>query len=141
MILLLKRASGERVGMWAVPGGAVDFGERPEEAGGRELYEESGLVPAGPLELIGVYPVRTYGRNTYVISYACHCPEGEVVLSETEHSAWRWIDPFEYHEQFFGEAQLEAARRSDERFGLIMREVRADVGRYLAWRSAGQAPG
>ena len=45
-ILLTRRAAGLRqhAGQWALPGGAIDPGESPEEAALRELQEEVGLA-------------------------------------------------------------------------------------------------
>lgn len=43
-LLLMKRTGGSTgEGTWAIPGGAVDFMEDPEDAAARELAEETGL--------------------------------------------------------------------------------------------------
>lgn len=53
-ILLLKRKGSTGEGTWAIPGGAVEFGEGPETAVLRELREETGLeAEASGLEFIG----------------------------------------------------------------------------------------
>ena len=72
-ILVLKRAGGELTGGWYIPGGAHEAGEELEETARRELYEESGLVPDGPLTLIGLVPMHVYGTDTIQASYACDC--------------------------------------------------------------------
>ena len=43
--ILLCRLSGRNSspGYWTLPGGGVDFGEHPESAAAREVYEETGL--------------------------------------------------------------------------------------------------
>jgi ADP-ribose pyrophosphatase YjhB (NUDIX family) len=44
-ILCCRLAPGEpSPGSWTLPGGGIDFGERPEDAVVRELQEETGLI-------------------------------------------------------------------------------------------------
>ncbi|MER2127846.1 NUDIX hydrolase [Solibacillus sp. FSL H8-0523] len=49
-ILLQKRQDG----IWGVPGGFMELGESTEEAGRREVLEETGLE-IGKLDLVGVF--------------------------------------------------------------------------------------
>ena len=42
--LLIKRAAEPDKGLWSVPGGMVELGERASEAAAREVLEETGLV-------------------------------------------------------------------------------------------------
>ncbi|SOC42573.1 NUDIX hydrolase [Ureibacillus acetophenoni] len=49
-ILLQKR----KVGQWGVPGGFMELGESTEEAGRREVLEETG-IEVGKLNLVGVF--------------------------------------------------------------------------------------
>lgn len=49
-LLLQKRSDG----IWGVPGGFMELGESTEEAGRREVLEETGLE-VGKLELVGVF--------------------------------------------------------------------------------------
>jgi ADP-ribose pyrophosphatase YjhB (NUDIX family) len=49
-ILLQKRNDG----LWGVPGGFMELGESTEEAGRREVFEETG-IEIGKLELVGVF--------------------------------------------------------------------------------------
>jgi len=52
-LLMIKRGKDPREweGMWAFPGGFVDYGEDPEDAVVRELLEETGVVGKHPLSL------------------------------------------------------------------------------------------
>ncbi|MGY3717828.1 NUDIX hydrolase [Sutcliffiella cohnii] len=56
-LLLQKRSDG----MWGVPGGFMELGESTEEAGRREVLEETG-IEVGKLELVGVFS----GKHHYV---------------------------------------------------------------------------
>ncbi|MCH1624856.1 NUDIX hydrolase [Ferdinandcohnia quinoae] len=49
-ILLQKRSDG----VWGVPGGFMELGESTEEAGRREVFEETG-IEVGNLDLVGVF--------------------------------------------------------------------------------------
>ena len=42
-LLLIRRGITPCKGRWALPGGFIELGESPEEAGERELFEETGL--------------------------------------------------------------------------------------------------
>jgi ADP-ribose pyrophosphatase YjhB (NUDIX family) len=56
-VLLVKSSRGFTKGMWNVPGGFIEYGERPEVAAAREAKEETGLdIRVG--ELLGVYTER-----------------------------------------------------------------------------------
>lgn len=127
-ILLLKRAGGEGTGLWWIPGGAADGDERPELVAQRELLEETGLRPSGPLRLVGVFPQHVYGHDTYCVTYACRCDDGDVVVSD-EHSAHRWIDPADYRSRFFADDIVSAI--DDGRLRQLVVDIRDDLDRYL----------
>lgn len=131
-ILILKRAGGEVTGGWYIPGGAHERGEDLETTARRELFEESGLVPDGPLTLIGLVPMRVYGGDAIQASYAADCTTGEVVMSD-EHSGARWIEPSEYRERYFGDDAITKVTEQSERVAAIIRAVRDDLDRYIVW--------
>jgi 8-oxo-dGTP pyrophosphatase MutT (NUDIX family) len=66
-ILLLERARGMMLGFWSVPGGIVDPGETPQEAAARELVEEAGITPTGPLWLVTAVPLKGYNSGAFEI--------------------------------------------------------------------------
>lgn len=67
--LLQKRHDGQ----WGVPGGFLELGESTEDAGRREVFEETGLE-IGNLELVGVFS----GKEHYV-----KLPNGDEFYSVT----------------------------------------------------------
>lgn len=42
--LLIKRASDPDKGLWSIPGGLVELGEKAKDAAIREVHEETGLI-------------------------------------------------------------------------------------------------
>lgn len=133
-ILLLKRAGGEGTGLWWIPGGAVERDERPEDAARRELFEEAGLEPSGELSVIGVFPQHVYGQDTYCVTYACACDEGDVVVSD-EHTSHRWIDASDYRDRYFSDEVLSAI--DDRHLRQLVTDIRDDLDRYLRWKEPG----
>jgi ADP-ribose pyrophosphatase YjhB (NUDIX family) len=132
-ILLLKRAGGEMTGGWYMPGGAVDAGETVEEGARRELLEEAGLRPGGPMTCVGVAHMRAYGVESLQVLYACACPDGEVVLSD-EHSGARWMAPDVYRARYFNDEVVRRFEQSDPRVHTMLTNIRAAIDAYLEWR-------
>jgi dATP pyrophosphohydrolase len=96
---LLRRADA---GFWqGVTGGGEDD-ETPLEAARREIEEETGIRPAGPiLQLDTIEPVpailfgngRLWGEDVYVIpqyAFGIEVEREELTLSH-EHTAYRWL--------------------------------------------------
>jgi 8-oxo-dGTP pyrophosphatase MutT (NUDIX family) len=59
-------------------------------------------------------------------------PEGEVVISD-EHVGFRWVDPREYRDRYFGDEQLARVSEGDPRRAAIVRGARENLDRYIAW--------
>ncbi|HDR4734212.1 TPA: NUDIX hydrolase [Bacillus cereus] len=69
-----------RNGIWGVPGGFVELGESTEEAGRREVFEETG-IEIGTLQLISVFSGKEFfvklpnGDEFYPITIAYLCKD------------------------------------------------------------------
>jgi 8-oxo-dGTP diphosphatase len=79
-IVLVKRGREPFRGMWALPGGFVEYGEDPERAVLREVEEETGLR-GELLGLVGLYgaPGRDPRGHTVSVVYEVHAqgkPQG-----------------------------------------------------------------
>ncbi len=77
-VALIKRGNEPNRGMWALPGGFLEFDESAEETILRELGEETGLK--GELgQFVGVYsdPKRDYMQNVTVV-YEVKVGKGEI---------------------------------------------------------------
>ena len=133
-ILILQRATGVLIGFWTLPSGILDPGESPADAARRELFEETGLRPAGPLTLVAVSAFHVYGHDGIRLVYAADAAEGDVRLSH-EHSGAQWIDPHEYRRTHLSDAEIERWRTRDPKEAAIVEAVRATFDEYLAWRA------
>ena len=133
-ILILERAAGMMHGFWSVPGGHVDPGETPEQAAVRELFEEAGIAPTGPLWLVATVPLKGYGMDLLSIRYACECNAGEARLSH-EHSGSAWLEPETYraiHLSAEVEAQWGQSAAED---AFNVRSNRDGLDAFLRWRA------
>lgn len=93
-ILLTKRAIAPFKNMWDVPGGFLEFGERPDDGVRREIREELGLKLPRSLELIGIY-IDTYaGRPTQMtinLYYQAHITTATVVHPKDDVRDAKWF--------------------------------------------------
>lgn len=97
-LLLVRRRHPPFAGLFALPGGFVDYGETTEAAARRELLEETGLR-AKELRLVGVYsdPARDPRGHTISIAYLTTIENGAPIAgddaTEAEFRAdWRELD-------------------------------------------------
>lgn len=94
-VLLVRRGKPPRAGAWSIPGGKQELGETVAQAARRELFEETGLAPAGELVLVDVIdsiertPEGRVVRHYTLIDFAAHAAEGEAQAGgDTAEVAW-----------------------------------------------------
>jgi len=82
-IVLIKRGIYPFEGMWALPGGFVEFKETVENATIREAKEETGL-DIEIERLVGVYsdPERDPRGHTVAVAFLCRKVGGELTASD-----------------------------------------------------------
>ena len=109
-VLLAKRAIEPCKGMWTVPGGHLDQGERFDEAASRELREETGIFGI-PLERIGVFdaPDRDPRSRAVSVAYVGIIPKGMRLKKSSEASEFRWWPAGSLPEMGFDHAEIVAA--------------------------------
>lgn len=93
-LLLGQRLSKHGEGTWSPAGGHVEFGETPEAAAHRELFEETGLTVEG-MEFIGfsndIFPES--GKHYVTLYYRCHKPFNQEakVCEPDKLISWQWF--------------------------------------------------
>lgn len=93
-VLLAQRAAGALQGLWSLPGGRLEFGERLSECALRELDEEVG-VKADIVDFAGIVEVMPRARGRFhftVIAFAARWVSGEPQTGP-EAADVRWADP------------------------------------------------
>jgi 8-oxo-dGTP diphosphatase len=89
-VLLIKRGKDPFKGLWALPGGFVEYGETTEQAVLRETREETHLN-CSIARLVGVYsdPHRDPRGHTISIVYELSVDSGEVRAGDdAAHASW-----------------------------------------------------
>ena len=111
-LLILQKKDREGLKPWELPGGGLDFGEKPAEALMREVQEETGLT------MDFICPVATwcYRREAHInlVGMICLCMahDDKVVLSN-EHLDYRWVLPSELRNYTLHQSLMESLREID----------------------------
>ncbi len=86
-VLLARHTYGNGNGMLIIPGGYVEFGETPEAALKREVFEETN-VTVEPREIIGV----RFNMHDWYIVFRADYISGEAKSDHEENSEVVWMD-------------------------------------------------
>lgn len=88
-ILLVERGRPPQQGLWAVPGGKVEFGETMREAASREATEETGLeVEIGDVVWVG--EVIEPGSHIVIVDFEGSVVGGRLAPADDASDA-RWV--------------------------------------------------
>jgi len=95
-ILLISEAEGENRGKFHFPGGKLKHNEKPKDALGREVFEETGIsdLRIGTLYYTCSWPAEIGGKALDVVGlfYPCRTDDDGLLLS-SEHSQGLWTPP------------------------------------------------
>jgi 8-oxo-dGTP diphosphatase len=78
-VVMVRRSIEPGYGLWVVPGGFVDLGEKVEDAVVRETREETHLT-VRPLRLLNLYSYRN--RRTVIAAYVTEYVSGELAAGD-----------------------------------------------------------
>ncbi len=115
-ILLVERGNEPLKGYWSLPGGAVEAGERLEEAVRREVREETGLE----IDAISMFEIferiirDNEGRPEYhyvLIDYICRAADGTAAAA-SDVSRVAWVAQHELSSYRLTEGTLQVIERA-----------------------------
>ena len=115
--LLIKRAAEPDRGLWSVPGGMVELGEKTSEAAVREAEEETGLV-VEILEDLGVVDkivLDDGGRVKYhfvIIDYLAE-PVSGVMHNHDDALDARWVHPRDFRKYEISQTLVDLLKKID----------------------------
>ena len=90
-VLLCKRSAHHKTlkGVWSIPAGSIEEGEKPKEAAIREFYEETNIVIDEPDELKMIGVINRYARDNKYIKgamYVYMIESDEEILPDLENA-------------------------------------------------------
>jgi len=115
--LLIKRAAEPDAGLWSIPGGMVELGERAKEAAKREALEETGLEVEID-KVLGVVDKIVEGDegrvkfHFVIVDYLAHAVGGSLEASSDALDA-RWVRPKDFRGYEMSPTLVELLKRID----------------------------
>jgi len=81
---------------WELPGGKIDFGEKPEETVAREVLEETGYI-VKPKRMIpyihtNIWNYPDHKKHVIVLCYESHLIGGQPNLNDHKTKDLKWVD-------------------------------------------------
>lgn len=113
--LLIKRAVEPDAGIWSVPGGMVELGERATEAAKREVLEETGLK-VEIVEVLGVVDKIVEGDggsikfHFVIVDYLAH-PVGGSLKASSDALDARWVRSTDFLDNEMSPTLVELLKR------------------------------
>jgi 8-oxo-dGTP diphosphatase len=112
--LLIKRAADPDAGLWSIPGGLVEVGERAADAAVREAREETGL-DVEVVEILGVVDkiIREGGRVKFhfvIVDYLAE-PRGGALEASSDALDAVWVGAEEFPRYELSSTLVELLRR------------------------------
>lgn len=109
-VLLLRRKKGTYAGLWALPGGKIEYGEHLEDAIRREIYEETGIETTFK-EYAGTLSEHLLGREDIDEHFLLHVCRLSALSSSLEPSsegepAWISIEEIDDIELITSDRQI-----------------------------------
>jgi len=86
-VLLARHTYGSGRGLYIVPGGYVEYGEMPQDAVKREIFEETKIV-AEPKNIIGI----RFNDKDWYVAFSAEYVSGEATSDKDENDAVVWMD-------------------------------------------------
>ena len=93
LVLLGHRTGSHGAGTWGLPGGHLEFGEKPEERARIEIFEETGITDLIFAPGVYIYTNDVFNEDKHYITLylvATHFKGTPVIKEPNKCLEWRW---------------------------------------------------